>query len=201
MDPINTLEWLSSPGAIWLIVTIIGGVVGTLIVVLRFRRAISIETTKQEEKLQEDFKPDVVDNLSNLLIQNFRVLNTYYSENLRQARTSTIASISIAIIGFIVIIVGNVITFVANEALLGTISSSAGIVSQAVAALFFKQNRVFLEQMQDSLGKLVSTQYLMTSVSLTKQMNEVLRDQEIHEINKHLRTLMDSFHDMKKEAA
>ena len=194
-------RWLSDPGAAALLITVIVGLVATLMVVLVFRRAVSIATTEQEKKLQEDFKPDVVDDLSNLLIQNFLVLNTYYSENLRQARTSTIASISIAIIGFIVIIVGLVITFAAKEALLGTISSSAGIVSQAAAALFFKQTHVFLEQMQDSLGKLVSTQYLMTSVSLTKQMNEEHRDEEIHEINKHLRTLIDSFHDIKKEAA
>src|SRR5262249_2076480 len=126
------------------------------------------------------------------------VLNTYYTENLSQARTSSLASISIAIIGFMVIISGLLIAFVWNQTLLGTVSSAAGIISQIAAALFFRQNRIFLDQMQDSLKKLVSTQYLMTSVALSKEMDDESRTQEIQRINSHLRELMDSFHGLSR---
>ncbi len=163
-------------------------------IVLQYRKALLTEQRSKDAIVQSAVAPEAVDNLSSLLIQNFKVLNTYYSENLRQARTSTLASISISVVGFVVIIGGIGIAFTVKEPLIGTVASAAGVVSQAAAALFFRQNRVFLEQMRDSLGKLVSTQYLMTSVALTKEMSTGGREDEIKEINKHLRGLMDSFH-------
>ncbi len=135
-------------------------------IVLQYRKALLTEQRSKDAIVQSAVAPEAVDNLSSLLIQNFKVLNTYYSENLRQARTSTLASISISVVGFVVIIGGIGIAFTVKEPLIGTVASAAGVVSQAAAALFFRQNRVFLEQMRDSLGKLVSTQYLMTSVAL-----------------------------------
>jgi hypothetical protein len=79
------------------------------------------------------------------------------------------------------------------------VSSPAGIISEAAAALFFRQNRVFLDQMQDSLKKLVSTQYLMTSVALSKEMDKDVRSEEIRRINEHLRELMDSLHGLSRD--
>ena len=75
-------------------------------------------------------------------------------------------------LGFIVIVAGILIAFIGNQALLGTVSSAAGIVSEAAAVLFFRQNRVFLTQMESSLKKLVSTQYLMTSIALARELPE-----------------------------
>ena len=126
-------------------------------------------------------------------------MNTYYTENLSQARTSSLASIAIAVIGFVVIVAGILIAFIGNQALLGTVSSAAGVVSQAAAALFFRQNRVFQDQMQDSLKKLVSTQYLMTSVALSKELEGEQRGLEIFRINEHLRELMNSLHGLPHE--
>jgi hypothetical protein len=48
--------------------------------------------------------------------------------------------------------------------------------------------------MRDSMGKLVSTQYLMTSVALANELSPEAKDDEIRQINSHLRRLMDSFH-------
>lgn len=178
-----------------LVIGVAGSTVATLLaIVLQYRRALLKEERSQEAVVQSAVAPEAVDNLSTLMVQNFKVLNTYYSENLRQARTSTLASISISVVGFVVIIGGIAIAFVAKETLIGTVSSAAGMVSQAAAALFFRQNRVFLEQMRDSLGKLVSTQYLMTSVALAKELTAEAKDEEVREINAHLRRLMDTFH-------
>jgi hypothetical protein len=165
-----------------------------LTIVLQYRQALLKEQRSQDAVVQATVASEAVDNLSSLLVQNFKVLNTYYSENLRQARTSTLASISISVVGFVVIIGGIAIAFIAKETLIGTVSSAAGVVSQAAAALFFRQNRVFLEQMRDSLGKLVSTQYLMTSVALAKELSPEVKDEEVRQINGHLRRLMDTFH-------
>ena len=46
-------------------------------------------------------------------------------------------------------------------------------------------NRVFLDQMQVSPKKLVSTQYLMTSVTLSQELGEETRRTEISKINEN----------------
>lgn len=73
-------------------------------------------------------------------------------------------------------------------------AGAAGVVSQAAAALFSRQTQASQAQMQDSLKKLVSTQYLMTSIALTRGLPEDVRPQEVGEINQHLRRLMDVLH-------
>jgi hypothetical protein len=187
------------------VLALIGIVLGTVfsffIVYLRYRQEAKKSPTYAEARAVAELQPGSVDNLSNLLVQNFRVLNTYYTENLSQARISSLASISIAIIGFIVIIAGILIAFIGKQELLGAVSSAAGIISEAAAVLFFRQNRVFLDQMQDSLKKLVSTQYLMTSVALSKELDEEARRSEISKINEHLRILMNSLHGLSREEA
>jgi hypothetical protein len=89
------------------------------------------------------------------------------------------------------------IAFVGKEALLGSVSSAAGIVSESAAFLFFKQNQELQSQMQMSLKKLVSTQYLMTSIALARELPVEEKTQEITKINSHLRELMDVLHDRK----
>jgi hypothetical protein len=184
---------MSSVDLITLLGVVASTVIALVIVVLQYRQAL-FEAQRTKVAVDSAVTPEAVDNLSSLLVQNFKVLNTYYSENLRQARTSTLASISISVVGFIVIIGGICIAFLTNQTLIGTVTSAAGVVSQAAAGLFFRQNRVFLDQMRDSMGKLVSTQYLMTSVALTHELSPEAKDNEIRQINSHLRSLMDSFH-------
>ena len=48
--------------------------------------------------------------------------------------------------------------------------------------------------MQDSLKKLVSTQYLMTSISIAKELDEEKKALEVGRINDHLRSLMNILH-------
>jgi Cyanobacterial TRADD-N associated 2-Transmembrane domain len=174
----------------------------TLYFIIRIWLQYKQETLKtapeRQAKLETSIPPESLDNLSQLLVQNFRILNQFYSENLSQYRTSSIASISIAVLGFIVIISGVLIAVIGNQVTLGSISSAAGIVSEAAAMLFFKQNQSFQNQMEGSLKKLVSTQYLMTSISLARELegNES-KTEEIKKINDHLRKLMDGLHESK----
>jgi hypothetical protein len=120
--------------------------------------------TREQEPAAEAFRvehvPKDLDNLSELLVQNFRILNSFYSESLSQYRTSAIASISIAVLGFVVIIAGVLIALIGNQVTLGAVCSAAGIVGEGAAILFFKQNKTFQDQMEGSLKKLVSSQYL-----------------------------------------
>ena len=158
-----------------------------------FKEALKDAPQKQAQ-LDLTIVPDSLDNLSHLLVQNFKILNQFYAENLLQYRTSEIASISIAVLGFVIIISGVLIAIIGNQVTFGSISSAAGIVSEAAAMLFFKQNRLFQDQVQESLKKLVSTQYLMTSISLARELANDPKTEEVRKINAHLRELMNGLH-------
>jgi hypothetical protein len=67
------------------------------------------------EAFRVEHAPQSLDNLAELLVQNFRILNSFYSESLSQYRTSAIASISIAVLGFVVIIAGVLIALIGNQ--------------------------------------------------------------------------------------
>jgi hypothetical protein len=145
--------------------------------------------------------PQTLDNLSELLVQNFRTLNSFYSENLSQYRTSSVASISIAVLGFVVIISGVLLALIGSQVAIGTVSAAAGIVGEGAAILFFRQNQTFQTQMESSLKKLVSSQYLMTSIALAREMDGEAKREEVMRINQHLRELMDGLHDVRVQTA
>ena len=155
----------------------------------------------EQEAFRVEHAPKTLDNLSELLVQNFRILNSYYSESLTQYRTSSIASIPIAVLGFVVIIAGVLIAFIAKQVTLGSVSSAAGTIGEGAAVLFFKQNKTFQVQMEGSLKKLVSAQYLMTSIALARELHGENKVREVAQINDHLRKLMDGLHEMKAGAA
>ena len=194
------LKYLIDAGPTFSITTIaVVAWVMTLKIWLQYKRETLKVAPERQAKLETSIPPESLDNLSQLLVQNFKILNQFYSENLSQYRTSSIASISIAILGFIVIISGILIALIGKQITLGSISSAAGIVSEAAAMLFYKQNKLFQDQMQNSLKKLVSTQYLMTSISLARELDSTeKRNNEVMKINEHLRLLMDNLHDVKK---
>jgi hypothetical protein len=172
-------------------------VLATLAAVFKIYLRYKAELAKKEperDAFRTQHVPQNLDNLSDLLVQNFRILNSFYSESLSQYRTSSIASISIAALGFVVIIAGVLIALIGNQVTLGFVSSAAGIVGEGAAVLFFKQNQTFQTQMEGSLKKLVSAQYLMTSIALARELDGENKVREVTQINDHLRRLMDGLH-------
>jgi len=96
---------------------------------------------------------------------NFRLLEKYYEQHLVEYRLMARASLVIAILGFLVIVIGVFFTF-ANQVSVGVISSIAGLVAEAAAVMFFRQNNLLIEQIREYHKKLVSTQYLLTSITI-----------------------------------
>jgi hypothetical protein len=90
------------------------------IILLRYYRKEIKEIQTKDSNFRIELQPDSLDNLSNLLIQNFNTLNSYYSEQLSQYSRSALASIIIAVIGFIVIIAGILAAVIGNQVALGT---------------------------------------------------------------------------------
>jgi len=198
MDIVEIVKVLG-PGAS-IIAVILVSAVASFKIYLENREKIG-EKGPAAEAFRVEHAPQSLDNLAELLVQNFRILNSFYSESLSQYRTSAIASISIAVLGFVVIIAGVLIALIGNQVTLGAVSSAAGIVGEGAAILFFKQNKTFQDQMEGSLKKLVSSQYLMTSIALARELDGESKIREIAEINHHLRSLMDALHDISRKLA
>jgi hypothetical protein len=172
----------------------------TLKIYLDYRRQVA-KKGSEEYAFRASQTPESIDNLAELLVQNFRTLNSFYSENLAQYRTSSLASIAIAILGFVVIIAGLFLAFFGQQVAVGTVSAAAGVISEAGALLFFRQNQAFRGQMESSLKTLVSAQYLMTSIALARDMDGESKHAEIQLINAHLRQLMNVLHGVAPDLA
>jgi hypothetical protein len=91
-----------------------GALVTTWKIYFQYKARIS-EAQLTEGAVRSQLTSDSLDNLSQLLVENFRTLDSFYSENLSQYRTSSIASIAIAVLGFVVIISGVLLALIGNQ--------------------------------------------------------------------------------------
>lgn len=112
---------------------------------------------------------------------NFRLLERYYDQTLTEARLNSRATIVIASLGFVAILVG--IGFaVSGSVSVGVVSTAAGLVAEGATVLFFKNNQEQLRQVSEYHKKLVSTQYLQTAIALTEGLDDASREAEVKRI-------------------
>ncbi len=100
---------------------------------------------------------------------NFRLLERYYEQHLLEYKLMSRATLVVSALGFVIITVGVFLAF-AGMTSVGILTSVAGIVAEAAAALFFKQNKILMDQVMEYHKKLVSTQYLLTAISLAQEL-------------------------------
>jgi len=189
---------LFSPGGTTFVL-IIGMALAVGVATLRESAKKSAQEEKEREAARyKDLKSEI-ERPDDLMVQNFRVLNSFYSESLTQYRRSAQATLFVSFLGFITIVLGAAMGLFWNQHLLGALSGIAGVLGEAAAVLFFKQLTVFQAQMQDSKDKLVATQYLMSSIAISRELlDSNQRPAEVQKINDHLRTLMLQLHNRPK---
>lgn len=124
---------------------------------------------------------------------NFRMLDRYYDQHLTEYKLMSRATLVISILGFLVILIG-VFFVLSGYASVGILTSIGGAVAEGASILFFTQNRIIMEQIREYHKKLVSTQYLLTSISLTKSLNEEKRQEEVQKIIQNLLFLSNELH-------
>ena len=124
---------------------------------------------------------------------NFRLLERYYEQHIVEYKVISRATLVIAILGFIVIMIGVFFTL-ADKVSVGIITSLAGVVAEAASALFFRQNKVLIDQVQEYHKKLVSTQYLLTSISLAEKLPDAQRTRQTEQIIQNLLFLSNTLH-------
>src|SRR5271166_4543876 len=135
---------------------------------------------------------------SSIVYNNFDILEKYYNQTLAENRLLSRVAIGVALLGFFVILIGVGLAF-AGYTSIGIVSALSGMLAEAATVLFFNQLREQARQVQDYHKKLVSTQYLMSSIALTKDLNGDRHDLEISRIINNLLFLSNELHGSKSD--
>jgi len=124
---------------------------------------------------------------------NFSLLEKYYEQTLGEYKLNSRATIIVASLGFAVILMGAGFVLT-GSATVGAVSSVAGFISEAATLMFFKQNQIQIKQVEEYHKKLVSTQYLLTAISLSEGLPDSLRHLEKKRIITNLLYLSNELH-------
>jgi hypothetical protein len=141
-------------------------------------------------ELQTSIRPSA----SNVVDTNFNILEKYYDQTLAENRLLSRAAVGVSLLGFFVILVCVSLAF-SGYTSVGVVSSVAGLLAEGATLMFFNQLREQVRQVQDK--KLVSTQYLMTSIALTDNLSGDRHDIEIIRIINNLLFLSNELHGSK----
>jgi hypothetical protein len=164
-------------------------------ILIKLRQARRKEPNSPEEittSLTES-APRSFDDPKKVVDFNFRLLEKYYDQTLAEYLLNSRATIVIACIGFVVILIG--VAFVFSGIVgVGVLSSIAGLIAEGATVLFFKQNQAQVKQVEEYHRKLVSTQYLLTAISLTENLDGPTRQNEVKRIILNLLYLSNTLH-------
>ena len=136
------------------------------------------------------------DDPKNVVNSNFQLLERYYNQTLAEYRLNSRATVAIAMLGFLAILIVIGIAYSGTIAV-GVVSSAAGVLAEAATVMFFKQNQEQIKQVQEYHKKLVSTQYLLTAVSLADSLDGNSRETEVKRIILNLLYLSNELHGSK----
>ncbi|RME56932.1 hypothetical protein D6779_09755 [Candidatus Parcubacteria bacterium] len=100
-----------------------------------------------------------------------------FEENLRSAQQHMRFSLFAAVLGFIVVL-GGIVAMILGYSQAGMVTSSAGIVSELVSALFFNQARHFNKRLDNTLNHLLEAEGYFRAFAIAEQLPQgALRDQ------------------------
>ena len=142
----------------------------------------------------DKLKENIEENFFTKLVQiNFKYLDQYYLQTQEQAdksfRLASFASIS----GLAIIVIG-ILMMLFNKTEPAYVTTSAGILSEFIAAIFFYLYNKTILKMSEYHQKLVITQNVSLALKITDEMEkeqkakslELLIDRLTTDINKHL---------------
>jgi hypothetical protein len=196
----TAFDQLSHSG--WAVTIIMLAIIAPLLVrvVQEFLKArihlVELETRPKiiTGELQTGIRPSA----RNVVDTNFNILEKYYDQTLAENRLLSRAAVGVSLLGFFVILVGVSLAF-SGYTSVGVVSSVAGLLAEAATLMFFNQLREQVRQVQDYHKKLVSTQYLMTSIAMTDNLGSGRHDVEIVRIINNLLFLSNELHGSKSD--
>ncbi len=129
---------------------------------------------------------------------NFKILERYYNQHLSEYRLMSRCTMLIASFGILVILIGASLVLYGTTSV-GILTGVAGIVAEGTMALFLSQNKAYMQQIEEYHKKLVSTQYLLSSISLTDSLPDDLRKEQTVRIISNLLFLSNALHGAKND--
>ena len=181
------------------------GTGGTLIGILTYILWLNIYKISIENKLRnielqilqsgsEELQEKIEENFFTKLVQiNFKYLDQYYLQTQQQANRSFILSSLAAFAGFSIVVIGITLMFMGKTSA-AYVTTTAGVISECIAALFFYlYNRTILKMSQYH-QKLVATQNINLALKISEGMSgearvraqEQIIDRLTVDINKYL---------------
>lgn len=154
------------------------------------------ETTKDADNNNPDTSNRRLDDPKHVVNSNFQLLERYYDQTLVEYRLNSRTTVVIASLGFVAILVGIGIAYSGTIAV-GVVSGAAGVLAEAATVMFFRQNQEQIKQVQEYHKKLVSTQYLLTAISLADSLQGRQREDEVKRIILNLLYLSNELHGSK----
>lgn len=138
---------------------------------------LSDNTANLQETIEEDF-------FTKLIKINFKYVDKYYLQTQVQADKSFMVSIVIAVVSFIIIAIGILLMFVSpvEKESVAIVTTSAGVLSEFIAAVFFTLYNKTTLKMAEYHQKLVLTQ----NIALALKLSEGLPDEDKKEAQKDL---------------
>jgi hypothetical protein len=129
---------------------------------------------------------------SKLVEINIENLSAYYEQVKAHANKSFIASLLMSILGFVIIVTGLAVSFGMNNQreLLIFVSSGSGIITEAIAALFFYLYTQTVHQMKDYHDGLLYVQNILLSLKLIEGIDGVEPQIKAESINKLVEYLL-----------
>lgn len=147
---------------------------------------VKLGASELQENIDENF-------FTKLVQINFKYLDQYYLQTQEQANKSFILSAFASITGLIIIVVGIVMIYF-EKTTAAYVTTSAGILSEFIAAIFFYLYNKTILKMSQYHQKLVLTQNISLALKITDEMESteknkayaLLIDRLTTDVNKHL---------------
>jgi hypothetical protein len=130
---------------------------------------IEARTENLQHELEQDF-------FTNLVKINFKYIDRYYLQTQIQADKSFLMSAISAFVGLATIVAGIVLMYVGKTDP-AYVSTAAGVISEAIAAVFFYLYNRTIVKMSDYHQKLVLTQNISLALRITQDLPDTERVQ------------------------
>jgi len=144
----------------------------------------------------DELKEKLEDNFFTKLVQiNFKYIDQYYLQTQEQAEKSFRLAVFASVSGLTIIATGIIILYIRENApLAGYVTTSAGVLSQFIAAVFFYLYNQTILKMSQYHQKLVITQNISLALKITDELDkdskakclEILIDRLTSDVNRYL---------------
>jgi len=184
--------------SIWMsyVVSVMGGIISVLSV--QFVYGVKIENYELRlifwgiEDAKENVDEDIYQNLIKI---SYKYLDEYYLQTRQQAQNGFFVTMSVSVMGAIVIALGIGAMFF-GKTTPAYVTTASGVITEFIAAIFFYLYNKTISSMRDYHNKLVLSQNISIALKITESMSkeqgEKVKEHIVEELVKDINTYIHS---------